>query len=103
MREVNINELLCYRKLICGILEIADEDIKSEPKFKCDYKQAEAENVKCDAFRWVFDEGDYRLRFEDLCAALGLEIEPIKSLYEKKRISNLDMRSMRQQAREQES
>ena len=81
--RVDVNEILCYRKLLCAIIEQADLDIKSSKNYEDMYKQAEAEFGKESAYCWVFDKHEYGLRFEDICNALGIDPEPILSLYKK--------------------
>lgn len=69
------------------------------------YKQAEAEFAKESAYYWAFDKHDYALRFEDICNALGIDPEPILSLYKKhyekyRAVPRVDLRSLRKPPRE---
>lgn len=104
--RVDVNEILCYRKLLCAIVEQADLDIKSDKRLDDMYKQAEAEFAKQTAFCWVFDKHEYDLPFEDVCNALAIDPEPILALYKKlyekhKAVPRVDLRSLRKPTRKQ--
>lgn len=106
--RVDVNEILCYRKLLCAIVEQADLDIKSDKVLDDMYKQAEVEFAKQTAFCWVFEKHEYALRFEDVCNALGLDSERILTLYQQryekyKAVPRVDLRSLRKPTRKQKA
>lgn len=104
--RVDVNEILCYRKLLCAIVEQADLDIKSDKILDDMYKQAEVEFAKQTAFCWVFEKHEYALPFKEVCSALGLDSERILTLYQQhyekyKAIPRVDLRSLRKPTRKQ--
>lgn len=77
MREVTANEVKCIRELLCAMIEVAVMDAKNNSVFKSHYKQAEIDQNREYASGWINGKVESKIKFQEVCDALGLESEPI--------------------------